>query len=483
MKIGPETKINDLLTEYDFLLNFFISLSPRYNLLKNPIARKTVGKVATLAQVAALGGISVDVLINKIGQEVERNTGSPVEKTDETAAPMPITEPSARHEILKAIIRNLHDGENIAEAKRQFAELVKDVDASEIAEMEQRLIEEGMPQEEVKRLCDVHVQVFKDSIEIKEVPDVAEGHPVHTFMLENRALERLLDGIEEIFKAIGKTPSSEVYKNNSDNLTKKFESLSKINLHYLRKENQLFPVLEKHEISGPSQVMWSLDDDIRIMIKNCVHLHEEHDLLSLLPVITETIQALRDMIYKEEHILFPMAVETLTEQEWDLVKKGESEIGFAWIHPSTAQQPAAPVQEAFSNSSGISLDTGVLSAEQINLMLVNLPLDISFVDEHDEVRYYSATRERLFPRSPGVIGRKVQNCHPPKSMPVVQKILDDFRDGIRDTAEFWITLQEKFIHIRYFAMRNSKREYKGCLEVTQDVSGIRNLSGQKRLLD
>lgn len=485
MRLSPDTKINDLLNSYSFLLDFLVTLSPKFKLLKNPIARNTVGRVATLLQISSIGGIPVKELIEKIAAEIKRQTGNSLEVQDGGAVVAePFEDPDARHEMLKAIIRHLHDGGDVNEAKKQFAELVKDVNASEIAAMEQRLIEEGMPQEEVKRLCDVHVQVFKESVEVKEVPQVEEGHPIHTFMVENRALEKLLDRISDVVKSIGNPPSDEIYKRFDLNLTKLFESLGKINLHYIRKENQLFPILEKHEISGPSQVMWSLDDDIRGMIKNCVSLHKEKNLSKLLPAINEVSKALYDMIYKEEHILFPMAMETLSAQEWESVKKGEAEIGYAWIFPTEVQKDGGAVPQVnFENKNSFQLSTGNLNLEQIDLMLTHLPVDISFVDENDEVRYYSASKERIFPRSPGVIGRKVQNCHPPKSMPVVQEILDDFRSGKKDDAEFGITLQGKFIHIRYFAMRSADGEYRGCLEVTQDVTGIRNLEGEKRLLD
>lgn len=132
---------------------------------------------------------------------------------------------------------------------------------------------------------------------------------------------------------------------------------------------------------------------------------------------------------------------------------------------------------------GIKLDAGALTPEQINLMLVHLPVDVSFVDENDTVLYYSATRDRIFPRSPGVIGRKVQNCHPSKSLDTVNRILEAFKAGRRDEAEFWIEMGGKFIHIRYFALRDAERRYRGCLEVSQDVAGIRALQGQRRLLD
>ncbi len=484
MVISPRTKINELLDTYNFVSDFLVSLSPKFGLLKNPVARKTIGKVATISQAASIGGMPVSELIEKIAEEIKKRTGETVMIiTEKDDAPVPFSDPAAKHETLKAIIRQLHDGGDVEEAKRRFAELVKEVDASEIAEMEQRLIAEGMPSEEVKRLCDVHVSVFKEAIEVKRPPAVTEGHPVHTFMLENRSLEKILDRLGEVIKAIGDPPSQDVYKKYDLNITKLLKSIEKVHIHYLRKENQLFPVLEKHNITGPTQVMWSLDDEIRGMIKKCVSLHNEHNLTQLLETIDHTAKALREMIYKEENILFPMSMQTLSDDEWKSVKKGEEEIGFAWISPAAQESFPQEVKPACNTGSTIPLSTGNLTVEQIDLMLKNLPVDISFVDENDEVRYYSATKERIFPRSPGVIGRKVQNCHPPESLPKVQQILNDFRDGKRDIAEFWINHQEKFIHIRYFAMRSDDGVYRGCLEVTQDVTSIRNLTGEKRLLD
>jgi DUF438 domain-containing protein len=195
---------------------------------------------------------------------------------------------------------------------------------------------------------------------------------------------------------------------------------------------------------------------------------------------------IRDMIYKEEHILFPMALETLDEGEWARVRKGEEEIGYAWIRPETGWKPAEqsfPQALMAEKAGSLNFDTGQLTADQVNLILTHLPVDISFVNENDEVSYYSATPDRIFPRSPAVIGRKVQNCHPPKSVGMVEKILSSFRDGSKDEAEFWIQMAGRFIQIRYFAVRDSAGRYRGCLEVSQDVTHIRELAGQKRLLD
>jgi hypothetical protein len=193
------------------------------------------------------------------------------------------------------------------------------------------------------------------------------------------------------------------------------------------------------------------------------------------------------MIGKEEKVLFPMCLEMLDDADWAKVKKGEEEIGYAWIAPApawpAAAGPAVPDAPAADTGTDLVLDTGVLTAEQIDLMLTHLPVDISFVDENDTVRYYSATAERIFPRSPGVIGRKVQNCHPPKSVDVVERILAAFRAGERDEADFWIESRGKFIHIRYLAMRDKQGTYRGTLGVTQDATALRALRGERRLLD
>lgn len=486
MTLSPNTKIDPLLQEYPFLLDFLITLSPRFGLLRNPLARKTVAKAATVAQAATIGGLKPEELVDALASEIEKQTGKKPAVASEKSDDEALADPAARHEVLKDIIRQLHEGRDLADAKRRFRELIRQVDPSEISAMEQKLIEEGMPQEEVKRLCDVHVQVFRESLERAEAPNVPEGHPVHTFMLENRASENLMDKIEKVLDTLGEQPNKGDLERYFPSLQKLTAALRKIDLHYLRKENQLFPLLEQHEVSGPSQVMWGLHDDIRSTLKKGISSLEARESQKAPAALREAIQAIRDMIYKEEHILYPLALETLSDTDWARVKEGEEEIGYAWIEPQTRWMPAegsADHRLSEKEEKHMQLDTGDLSAEQINLMLKALPIDVSFVDENDTVRYYSATPDRVFPRSPGVIGRKVQNCHPPKSLGAVQRILDDFRNGERDTAEFWIQMKGRFIHIRYYALHAEDGAYRGCLEASQDVTGIRELTGEKRLLD
>ncbi|MGB4481867.1 MAG: DUF438 domain-containing protein [bacterium] len=395
-----------------------------------------------------------------------------------------ITGREKRLEILKGIIKDLHAGGDLEELKERFARLLRDVSPTEIAEMEQRLIEEGMPEEEVKRLCDVHVAVFKDALDERVDPDSIPGHPVHTFRLENEALRQVVAEMEALLAGLEGEKGVDWGK-----LERTLKRLQEVENHYLRKEFQLFPYLEKHGITGPPKVMWATHDDIRALFKKVHNALVARDRDTVLAEGKLLLEAMSDMFYKEEKILFPMALETLSEGEWAEIREGELSIGYSLVTPGDDWQPSPEVLEELAGGAGtgegreqLKLDTGVLTPEQLNLVLTHLPFDISFVDEKNKVRYYSQGKERIFPRSPGIIGRDVQNCHPPGSVDVVNKIVAAFKEGKEDTAEFWLETGGRFIHIRYFAVRDQKGTYRGVLEVVQDVTGIRQLEGERRLL-
>ncbi len=309
-------------------------------------------------------------------------------------------------------------------------------------------------------------------------------------MAENRALEGFL---AELRAFIPEPDSGRVLPPPAETaaaLMTLAGKLAEVEKHYLKKENQLFPLLESKGVSGPSKVMWAIHDDIRGHLKDFRRLLEAKDLDSAFRLGRWLATEMADMIYKEEKILLPMSLETLDDADWARVKKGEEEVGYAWIRPGTEWAPAAALKEGqepeapYSRPAGtLELNTGALTLEQIDLLLTHLPLDVSFVDPDDVVLYYSGAEDRIFVRTPAVIGRKVQNCHPGKSVSIVNAILDAFKAGEKDAAEFWIELGGRFVHIRYFAVRDASGTYKGCLEVSQDVTGIRALVGQKRLLD
>ena len=414
MKLTPKTKIDDLLGKYPFLLEFFLSKSRRYKLLKNPVTRKTIGKVATMAQVASLGDLDINTLLSDIADEIRAKTGNEVEigrygaagaAPDEGPAVAP-EDSRARQEILKGIIRDLQAGEDMEILKRRFHELIRDIDASEIAAMEQGLIAEGMPESEVKRLCDVHVEVFQESLESQSAPKVPPGHPIYTYMLENRAAEEVAREMAHVLDRAEGLGEAVFFSQYQGRLEQLMGRLAEIDLHYLRKENQLFPILEDKEITGPSQVMWALHDDIRDALRTCsgeLAASQGHEALNTARYL---IKSINDMVYKEEHILFPMAMEILTEADWQKVARGESEIGYAWIVPETgwaAKEADEPVlMESAEGPGSLDLDTGQLTPEQINLILTHLPVEINFVDENDEVRYFSKVKEKIFPAAAGL---------------------------------------------------------------------------------
>jgi len=490
MQITRETKVHDLLEAYPYLLGYLADLRPEFGKLRNPVLRNTVARVASLETVAEMGGMDVGELLDLVTTEIARHEIHARDEAATAAVPAGAAARAARQEQLKAIIRKLHDGASVESVKAEFDALTAEIDAVEIAAMEQALIAEGMPVEEVQRLCDVHVTVFKDALErepAEEAPALAPGHPVETYRRENAALSELINELRCAVEALA-TDDVDERQAALEAVSEALERLSLLDIHYLRKENQLFPALEAHGIEGPTKVMWALDDDIRARIKQLRTAADEGDAGYLASDTPEVLGMVEDMIYKEEKILFPTALGALSDAEWESMAAGEAEIGFAWIEPPVAggaQGAPAPASREARTAAGeeplLPLTTGALTLEQIDLMVRALPFDVSFVDEHDRVRFYSEG-ERVFPRSPAAIGREVRNCHPPKSVDKVEEILSEFKAGTKDVAEFWIEIGGRFIHIRYFAMRDDAGAYRGCLEVVQDATHVRSLEGERRLV-
>ena len=374
-------------------------------------------------------------------------------------------------EELRKLILALHAGEPLEQVKTRFDVLIEGVSPEEIAAMEQQLIQEGMPVAEVQRLCDLHVGVVRDGLDVTPDVDVPPGHPVHTYMGENREFETLADRL--------------IQASDVASFTKRLDALSVIEVHYLRKENQLFPYLEKHGVSGPTQVMWGIHDEIRSALRSIKDAAASGNLAEAKEAAVEVARTITEMIYKEEKILFPLALEKLSSKEWSEMRLGDDEIGYAFEAPREWRSAASAVStpDNVSPEGTISLSTGQLTQQQLDRMLTHLPVDLSFVDPEGRVQFYSDNPDRIFPRSPAVIGRNVANCHPPQSVDAVLKILDAFKEGSRDTAKFWLQLGGRFLLIQYFAVRSEGGDYLGCLEVSQDVTDIRSLEGEQRLVD
>ena len=398
-----------------------------------------------------------------------------------------------RKELLKHMILQLHKGVAPEAVRQQLAELMGQVPYEDVVAVEQELIAEGLPTEEVLKLCDIHGAVLKGQIDHSGARTAPAGHPVHTFIQENRALQLEIAALEALFaRAADEYSSDLVYE-----LTGHFNALMEVDKHYRRKEYLLFPIIESKGITGPPTVMWGKHDEARELLKAAIQaLHslaqaDQEALASTLDLLLKpATSAVEEMIYKEEQILFPMCLDNLNDAEWNRVLQGSDEIGYClvapqvhWIPSSDAvDQGAAAGAEAPAAAGRIKLPTGSFSVAELTALFSSLPFDITFVDADDTVRFYSEGKERVFERNLAVIGRKVQLCHPPKSMHIVQQILDDFRAGRQSHAPFWINMGGKFVHIEYFALRSAAGEYLGTLEVTQDLTQKRQLTGDQRLL-
>ncbi|MFV0237857.1 MAG: PAS domain-containing protein [Flavobacteriales bacterium] len=307
------------------------------------------------------------------------------------------------------------------------------------------------------------------------------NHPVKVYFEEKKIIEEIITELE----------NTEV-ETDFQKYFNLFNQLSEIDKRFTRKENQLFPYLEKYGWNGPSQVMWSFHDNLRDQIRLLKKYNEEKNIAKINQNLVFLIDGIRRLMTTEELKLFPTSLELLTQEDWEEMEKGEEEIGWmhkkavsetkegGYIHPS---QDFTKRDVSFSTENTYHYDEGYMTPEQVNLLLKTMPVDLTYVDENDKVIFYNRGEERVFPRSAGIIGREVKFCHPPKSVGTVLKIVEEFRQGTQHTADFWINFKERLILIRYFAVRDENKKYRGVIEMSQDITDIQKLEGEQRLLD
>ncbi len=400
---------------------------------------------------------------------------------------------NSRHRIetLKRVIRRLHDGADPAELKTELAGLLDEVGATEVAAMENELMAEGMPEEELQRLSDEHADELGDRLGHEAAAEAVPGHPVHTFRLENQRIRELV--------ATGRRLAASLAAGSGEGgaaaeLRSLHAALAPVDVHYKRKEYLVFPFLEKAGIVGPPKVMWGVHDEIREKLAAVGELASVAPELgpgelalassTLLEPCLDQVEGMTD---KEDRILWPMCLAHLTQADWEAVRAQWDEHGEGLVRPAGVWLPVLPVLPAHPAEvppdDAIRLPSGHLSLHQLTAILNTLPCDVTFVDADGRVAYFSEGSERVFARNRAILGRRVADCHPPKSVHVVERVVEDLRSGARDVAEFWIQLGPRFAHIRYFAVRDERREFLGVLELTQDIAPLRALDGERRLLD
>lgn len=412
-------------------------------------------------------------------------------KREKTAVSELIDNTRKRKDLLKHMILQLHKGEAPEAVKSQLARLMGEVPYEHVVEVEQELISEGLPSDEVLKFCDIHTAALRGKISHAGAKEAPPGHPVHTFKEENRALQWEIESLKKLFDEVaameGNTPAGEIV----GQIQMRIHALTDVDKHYQRKENLLFSFLEKHGITGPPTVMWGKHDETRELLGGAVDAlkhstnmtaGEAQSVIDL--VLKPAVSSIEEMIFKEEEILFPMCMDTLSESEWYQVHNQSLEIGFCLYDPTDEWRPetAETAPEGEPVQDRIQLPSGSMTPAELEAILNTIPFDLTFVDKDDTVRYFTQGRERIFSRTRAILGRKVQLCHPPSSVHIVEEILANFHNGTESHAPFWINMRGRFIHIEYFALRDQKGEYLGTLEVSQDLTDKRALDGEQRLL-
>ena len=392
---------------------------------------------------------------------------------------------------------------SLEEARKSLKDRVQHLAPYEIAIIEQEMVVES-EDECIKEDIQAMLEVFQDVLVTKD-QELPENHPISCYRRENAKMKELLLSVEDLVQ----------YPLIKNQWLELYEELLKFKIHLSRKQNQLYPVLEKKGFTRPTTTMWTLDDFIRDEISECYNLLLEDKEEEFIGKQAELVADVRDLMDKEENILYPTSLEMINEEEFRYMAEGDQEIGFAYISvqadksgnsasasssasASTAGAPLSGLSSApgfaeelagllgkygFNNKEEkLNVSTGQLTLEQINLIYQHMPVDLSYVDENELVCFYTDTKHRVFPRSKNVIGRDVKNCHPKASVHIVEEIIKKFRSGEQDKAEFWINKPDLFIYIIYYAVRDENGKFRGVLEMMQDCTHIRSLQGSQTLL-
>ena len=414
-----------------------------------------------------------------------------------------------RYRIIVSIKEDYLDGKlSLEEGNRILKEKLGTCTPDEFAYAEQSL--KGVyKDEEILDKMDDLLNLF-DGVLVRAENEYPENHPLWAYLEEINAVEKVALEADELLK------QDKFIKNPWLGV---FDSLAEWRIHLSRKQNQLYPMLENHGFDRPTRIMWTFDDGVRDAISASYALLREDKYEEFLASVPETLAKLRDLNSKELEVLLPTSFKLLSDEEFVRMSKNDHEIGYAIINApglyvvpgindsaaslngNAAGQNSAVSNEFLNDLAGLlskyvgpvggtavskdavlDVATGKLTLEQINLLFRHLPVDLSYVDENELVKFYSDTPHRIFPRSANVIGREVKNCHPAKSVHVVEEIVEKFRSGEQSQAEFWINKPGVFIYVIYTAVRDENGKFRGVLEMMQDCTHIRELEGSRTLL-
>jgi DUF438 domain-containing protein len=404
----------------------------------------------------------------------------------------------ARIKSLFRFCSQLIKGEKGKDLIEKHQDAIDHLTPNDIVQVVHQLVEADLPMEDLKIGINKALNVFYNSILRHPKANVDANHFLGVMMAENKELEQRLAAIKPLVKSFNKAADEESLKRDLKDIHERVEELGEFEKHYSRKENIFFPYFEnqypEYKCLG---VMWSIHDDIRRLRKELLQALSaiQPDLKLINKLIGDLFFVMYTIIFREEYLLFPVAVNAVSNELWDEMNEQSLEVGFSFIEtPSFQKTNKKGNKKAFTfegenldeeqlGNTLLNFDTGLMSLKQAMMLLNHLPVDITMIDENDRVRFFSNPKDRFFTRSKAIIGRTVQNCHPPESVHVVDDLLKAFKSGEKDSEPFWIQMQGRFILIQYFALRDEEGQYKGCIEVSQDLTDLKKLEGEKRLME
>lgn len=465
--------VAQLVKEYPEVKEIMASIG--FKDITNPIALQVMGSHMTLKKGSQVKGIPMDTIVHAfeekgftvIGQDEAKNIVSEDHATGDE-----------RVDALKKLIRRVGNGEPIEDVRKDFVNQFESVSVHEIADAEQSLIADGMDPQEVMKLCDLHSALFHGKTEAEiwaeenrkaqeKEEGIPEGHPVSNLRRENVALERLVNGI-----------GAAILRRNQTAVQNGLDQLRRIRTLYSKKEELILPLLAKYGVTGPSEVMWGVDDEIKHETSRLANELDQKGLASLQKDILALLDRIKEMIYKEEKILFPLAMEKFTDDEWVDIYRDLPEMGVVftdsydqWSHAEEVLKERETKRQNTEDGT-VHFAGGNLTVRQLQAIFRTLPVDITFIDENDINTFY-ANEGKVFSRPLSTLGRKVYDCHPAKIRPIVEDMISRFKAGTLDQMERWVPLPGKSIRILYLPVRDEKNEYVGTLEMIQDMKEVK----------
>lgn len=488
-KLDLSKTVFELTQEYPELIDIMADLGFR-EITKKPMLY-SVGKVMTIPKGAKMKNIPMMDVVTTLVRHGFELSGEipdliPAARTEKEVPPAGAAADTAesRTEQLKAYLRRLGEGEELEDVRADFVREFGDVEASEIMQAEQELLQEGTPLSEVQRLCDVHSALFHGSTREEKIANAEKevaaslerqkarervekdysdkdaraaqletipGHPLNTLVRENDAFTDLLAEVRETGDA------------------SLLPAIRELAIHYAKKGDLLYPLLKvRYGVTGPAEVMWTVDDEIRDEL-GALAREDEHDEKwknRLDAVLTRA----EEMVYKERNILFPICAVYFTEEDWKEIYRDAGDYAVCFgVEPETWDEAEKePDLQSTASDGEIVMPGGHLTVEQLTALLNTIPMEISFVDGDNINRFFNEG-PKVFKRPAAAIDREVFSCHPPKIEPMVRQIIDDFRNSRRDVVPVWMEKGGRTMLVQYMAVRNRAGNYIGTVELVQDM--------------